>query len=240
MSNLEVGGLAGQVHTKGRAMHVLAVDDHQLFREGLRLLLGSMDDAIQLRMAATAEEGLALAGQMHFDVILLDWHMEGLSGMDAMRAFREKTPRSPVIVLSGNKDVQLMHNVLNVEDGGAAGFIPKESSPAALLQALRTIAGGGIYLPRMTSSSMSTERSVAPAPEVQLKELGEAFASLTQRQVDVFRSLLRGVPNKVIARDLGISDSTVKTHMSAIFRELNVNTRAEAVRLAWNNGVRIS
>lgn len=216
-------------------MKVLVVDDHSLFREGLRLLLASMDAGIETSVAASSAEGLDLVAQAPADIVLLDWHMEGLAGVQAIEAFRSALPQSRLIVLSGEKSATLVRTAI---DNGAVGFIPKDDSPENLLLALKTIASGGIYLPSALLSGLSERPPHLddPAP----KDLKHVFPSLTDRQIDVLSAMLRGLPNKVIARELGISDQTVKTHLSAVFRQLDVQTRTEAVYFCARHGVKIA
>lgn len=216
-------------------MHVLVVDDHSLFREGLRLLLASMDAGIETRVAANSEEGLETAKQFPADVVLLDWHMEGLSGVKAMDAFREALPQARLVVLSGEKSASLVRTVI---DNGAVGFIPKDASPETLMQALHVIAAGGISLPSTLLPGLP-ERAAAPG-EPATRELKSVFPNLTERQVEVLAAMLRGLPNKLIARELGISDQTVKAHLSVVFRELEVQNRTEAVYVCARHGVRIA
>ncbi|KQT08911.1 response regulator transcription factor [Ramlibacter sp. Leaf400] len=214
-------------------MRVLVVDDHALFREGLRLLLLSLG-SMECEVAADADEGLRLAREKPFDVVLLDWHMEGLCGADAVRAFHEAAEDARIVVVSAEKNATLVRSAI---DAGAVGFIPKESPPDVLQQALNKITGGGISLPSalLASSSPPPQRH-----DAQPKAIVEVFPALTQRQADVLAAMLRGLPNKLIARQLGISDATVKTHLSAIFRELNVQSRTEAVYVAARQGVKIA
>ena len=214
-------------------MRVLVVDDHALFREGLRLLLLSLGP-MECEVAPNADEGLRLARERPVDVVLLDWHMDGLSGADAIRAFREAAEEARIVVVSAEKNATLVRAAI---DAGAVGFIPKESPPDVLHQALDKIAGGGIYLP---SALLAASSAPAPRQDARPKEIVEVFPALTQRQADVLAAMLRGLPNKLIARQLGISDATVKTHLSAIFRELSVQSRTEAVYVAARQGVRIA
>jgi len=214
-------------------MRVLVVDDHALFREGMRLLLLSMG-SMECEVAAHADEGLQLARSRPFDVVLLDWHMEGLSGADAIRCFHEAAEEARIVVVSAEKSATLVRSAI---DAGAVGFIPKESPPDMLQQALAKISEGGIYLPSplLAASSAPPHRH-----DAQPKAITEVFPALTQRQADVLAAMLRGLPNKLIARQLGISDATVKTHLSAIFRELSVQSRTEAVYVAARQGVKIA
>lgn len=206
-------------------MRVLVCDDHSLFREGLRLLLEKLDASMQVTLTASADEALAATRSGMFDLILLDWHMDGLEGARALEALREAAPLTRVVVLSGDRDAQLVRTAVDL---GAAGFIPKDSPPAQLMLAVKTIADGGVYLPTSGVSKIHT------------RDVRDAFPSLTERQADVLRAALRGSSNKLIARELGISDGTVKTHLRAIYQELGTRNRTEAVYMAAEQGVRIS
>lgn len=206
-------------------MRVLVCDDHALFREGLRLLLEKLDSSIEVTLSASAEEAVEATHRATFDLILLDWHMDGLAGPRALEALRESAALTRVVVLSGDRSPDLVRTAIDL---GAAGFIPKESPPAQLMVAVRTIAEGGVYLP---SAPMSIPHTC---------DVRDAFPMLTERQADVLRAALRGNSNKLIARQLGISDGTVKTHLRAIYQELGTRNRTEAVYMAAEQGVRIS
>jgi DNA-binding NarL/FixJ family response regulator len=207
-------------------MRVLVCDDHSLFREGLRLLLESLDADLQVTLAASAEEAVAKAQSATYDLVLMDWHMDGgMGGAAALEALRESAPLSRVVVLSGDRDVELVRTAVEL---GAAGFIPKDSAPAVLMQAVMRVAEGGVYLP------------TAGVTRVTPRDVRDAFPQLTERQADVLRAALRGSSNKLIARELGISDGTVKTHLRAIYQELGTRNRTEAVYMAAQQGVRIS
>jgi two-component system nitrate/nitrite response regulator NarL len=221
-------------------MRVLVCDDHALFREGLRLLLQRLDQSMDVALSGSCEKGVQEAANVPFDLVLMDWHMDGLSGAPALLAFREVAPFARVVVLSGDRSPALVRTVVDL---GAVGFIPKDASPDLLMLALRTIAGGGVYLPETALSGQAHNGSgdlwndrPAPVP----RDVRQAFPTLTERQADVLRSALRGLPNKLIARELGISDGTVKTHLSAVFRELDVQSRTEALYVAAKHGVKIS
>lgn len=222
-------------------MRVLVCDDHALFREGLRLLLQRLDDSMDVSITGSCEKGVQEAANRPFDLVLMDWHMDGLSGAEALAAFREVAPFSLLVVLSGDRSAALVRSVV---DMGAVGFIPKDASPEVLMLALRTISSGGVYLPGAALFARSDggseeglwKEQPAPAP----RDVRQAFPHLTERQADVLRAALRGLPNKLIARELGISDATVKTHLSAVFRELDVQSRTEALYVVAKQGVRIS
>lgn len=207
-------------------MRVLVCDDHSLFREGLRLLLEKLDPGMDVTLTGSAEEALAATREDNFDLILMDWHMEGLAGARALEALRESAPLTRVVVLSGDRNAELVRTAVDI---GAAGFIPKDSPPAQLMKAVQTIADGGVYLP-----------SAGGLTAIHTRDVRDAFPTLTERQADVLRAALRGNSNKLIARQLGISDGTVKTHLRAIYQELGTRNRTEAVYMAAEQGVRIS
>ena len=120
-------------------MRVLVCDDHSLFREGLRLLLEKLDPSMEVTLTGSAEDAVAATRDAMFDLILLDWHMDGLAGERALEALRESAPLTRVVVLSGDRNAELVRSAV---DFGAAGFIPKDSPPAQLMSAVRTIADG--------------------------------------------------------------------------------------------------
>ncbi|WP_342129822.1 response regulator transcription factor [Hydrogenophaga sp. OTU3427] len=216
-------------------LRVLVVDDHALFREGMRLLLRSMEMGLQVDLAATCIAGVEMAHAAGYDLILLDWHLNGLEGLDAVEALRTAAPMARLVVLSGEKSAAVVQSAI---DHGAAGFIPKDSSPDALLHALQTVVWGGIYLPPSALALLGESLDAPLAPGDQA--LSAAFPDLTERQLDVLGAALRGLSNKLIAKELGITDGTVKTHLNAIFRLLDVKNRTEAVYEVARRGVRIS
>ena len=238
-----VQGIEWADSNKAATMRVLVCDDHALFREGLRLLLQRLDETMDVALTGSCDKGVRDAAHIPYDLVLMDWHMDGLSGADALLAFREVAPFARLVVLSGDRSAALVRSVVDL---GAVGFIPKDASPEVLMLALRTVAGGGVYLPGALLSGAGNaggndgaaqgQMLATPAP----RDVREAFPHLTERQADVLRAALRGLPNKLIARELGISDGTVKTHLSAVFRELDVQSRTEALYVAAKHGVKIS
>lgn len=213
-------------------MRVLLVDDHKLFREGLKAILAGLDTGIALEEAGDAAEGIRRASAGGYDLILLDLKMPGAEGMDALRAMREAVPGTPVVVLSGE---EYSHVVREAIELGAMGFIPKSSSPEVLIQAVRLIVAGGVYLPPAVLDSRM------PAPLPAKPQPGEArLPGLTDRQMDVLRCVIQGKPNKVIARELDISEGTVKAHLSAVMQALGAHNRTEAVYAAAKLGLHLA
>lgn len=214
-------------------MRVLLVDDHKLFREGLKAILAGFEAGIALDEAGDAAEGIARASAASYDLILLDLKMPGTEGMDALRAVREAVPGTPVVVLSGEEYAHVVRAAIEL---GAMGFIPKSSSPEVLMQALRLILAGGVYLPPAVLDSRP-----AAAPPPAKPQPGDAkLPGLTERQMDVLRCVIQGKPNKVIARELDISEGTVKAHLSAVMQALGAHNRTEAVYAAAKLGLKLA
>ena len=213
-------------------MRILVVDDHALFREGLKFLLRDLDDELVISEAADCRQAAAQHGEA-FDLILLDLHMPGVEGLDALEALRGAFEATRIVVLSAEEDPRQVRRAI---DSGAAGFIPKSSTPEVLLNALRLILGGGIYLPPMALRGLADAPESSTSSHVSHERLVEA---LSGRQLDVLNKAVLGKPNKVIARELGISEATVKAHLSAAFRVLGVHNRTEAVYTAARLGLRV-
>jgi len=175
--------------------------------------------------AASTGEALAgrLAAAAPVQVALIDWGMPGVEGIAWFRALIAANPATRVVVMSGAENPATVRELLAA---GAAGFIPKTDSAAVILQALRLVLAGGIYAPArlLSADTAATDRREAAKGAVR-----PGFDALTGRQLDVLRLLAKGMPNKLIARELALSEGTVKVHLLAIFRTLNVNNRTEAV-----------
>ncbi len=211
-------------------MRTLLVDDHALFREGLALLITHSFPAMQLTQAGTLAEALArLTHGDGVELVLLDLTLPDSQGLDGLTRVREAAPATTVVVLSAD---DAPDTVLAAIDFGAAGFIPKTANAAAMREALQVVMGGGVALPSAVTLGTAPE-AVATAA------LGaESLQGLSPRQLDVLHLLIRGRPNKLICRELALSESTVKTHLGAIFRKLEVNTRTQAVVAAARLGLR--
>jgi DNA-binding NarL/FixJ family response regulator len=210
-------------------MRVLLIDDHALFREGIRLLLDQVELDCCVLQAGSCTQGIALMEQCaDLDLVLLDLGLPDMDGMEALLTLRERFPAVKVVVLSGFEDRAL---ALEAVSRGAMGFIGKSFSSETLLDALRLVFRGGIYLPQAliekggTSLPMSSPHQ-ASAPKTD----DRPSCGLTPRQLEVLELVAQGSPNKVIARQLKLSPATVKTHIAACMRALKAKNRTEA---AW-------
>jgi len=206
-------------------LRILLVDDHALFREGLKLLLREFTELnpdLAISEASDCAHAAALHGEA-FDLILLDLHMPGVAGLDALTAVRASFESSRIVVLSGEEDPRQIRRAI---ESGAAGFVPKSSSPRALRHALTLILDNEIYLPPIALREFGEAQ---PAPEAPAPSHEQLSKLLTDRQIEVLNQAVEGKANKVIARGLGISEGTVKAHLSSAFRALGVRNRTEAV-----------
>ncbi|WP_207456257.1 response regulator transcription factor [Azospirillum sp. SYSU D00513] len=207
-------------------MRILIGDDHVLFREGLRRLLEQLKEGASFQEASNFDELLemARAGEA-YDLVLSDLRMPGWPGFTGLEMLREAQPESKVVVVSAS---EAHHDVRDALEHGAAGYIPKSSSVKIMLSALDLIFSGGVYVPPTVlregndSEPRGAGSAMVPPADPQLEQL------LTQRQREVLDRLREGKSNKQIAHELGLSEGTVKIHMTAIFKSLGVRNRTQA------------
>jgi DNA-binding NarL/FixJ family response regulator len=212
-------------------MNILVVDDHPLYRSGVVYTLqnAGMDvnviECSELRMAfQRLDDGL------HADLMILDLQMPGYTGVESVRAVRGRRPEVPVLVLSGTEDPSVVRECIEL---GAFGFVPKSAPADVFHAAFSLVLAGGVYLPP-TSLSVA-----APATRAQQDAWSRLGTRLTERQRQVLLGIVQGKPNKVIARDLGLSDTTVKSHVAHILDALVVANRTEAVYALARAGLSI-
>ncbi|QNM95364.1 response regulator [Chitinimonas koreensis] len=209
-------------------MKILLVDDHTLFREGMVSLLHKLDPQAAIVGVGQAEQAHTLLDEgMRPDLLLLDLELGGESGSAVLRELRARHPALPVVVVSGHDEPEVILAAIN---DGAMGFVPKSASSDVMIAALRLILAGGIYLP---CEALALGPVAAPLRSGKPGELG-----LSPRQTEVLHRVLKGMSNKQICRELDISPATVKSHISAILRVLNVTTRTQAVIAASRLGLR--
>lgn len=209
-------------------MRILIADDHRLIVEGVKVKLAELGPGTEFLVTMdVAELREAIRREPAPDLALIDLAMPGGEGHAHLAEVIQHLPGVPVIVLSGSEDPGLIKELLAK---GVQGFIPKAYSPDVMLSAVRLVLCGGVYVPPMLLPELGHPGAEAATPAEPATSLEERLRKLlTERQIDVLRLLSQGKPNKVIARDLGISEGTVKIHLAAIFRALNVRNRVEAV-----------
>lgn len=211
-------------------MRILLIDDHALFRMGLEGLLERR--GIQI-VAATGDgrEGLRLAHEVDPDVVLLDMRMPDLNGLEVLLRLRESGFKKPVVILTtSNEERDLVECLRN----GAQGYLLKDMEPDALVNALREIVAGKTVVAQDLTGVLA---KVVQGTATGTQESASPFADLTPREREILCLLAEGQSNKVIARNLGISDGTVKLHVKAILRKLGIHSRVEAAVMAVEKGL---
>jgi two-component system, NarL family, response regulator LiaR len=205
-------------------IRVLIADDHAVVRQGLRTFLELQDDIEVVGDAGDGEEAVDAALEGRPDVVLMDLVMPGLDGIEATRRILRERPATRVIALTSFLDDD---KVLPAVRAGAAGYLLKDVEPDELVRAIHTVNDGDALLHPAVSARL-------------LRELAgdepEGDAGLTAREREVLALLARGLPNKLIARELGIAEKTVKAHVSSILAKLNVTDRTQAALLAVRRG----
>jgi DNA-binding NarL/FixJ family response regulator len=212
-------------------MRILIGDDHLLFREGLRRLLEQLSADATFMDASTFDEALKLV-QNHdevFDLILIDLQMPGWPGFSGLEQVCTTACDTPVVVVSASESQSDVRNSL---DAGAAGFIPKSSSVKIMLSALNLVFSGGIYLPPSAIHADVAAKANPVSHDIDHSSDRGTGHQLTHRQWEVLNCLREGKSNKQIAYELGLSEGTVKIHVTAIFKSLGVKNRTQAVIVA--------
>jgi DNA-binding NarL/FixJ family response regulator len=209
-------------------MKVLLIDDHVMFRQGMKFLLSDLDESLQFSEAGTFAEGMASLNENGADLILLDLNMPDGDGLTALRQIRTAFATVPLAVVSGDDDPVQIRELI---DEGASGYVPKSSSSEVLVAALRLIIAGGVYLPPAALDFIS-------APYQSDAEALSRVSMLTPRQTAVLLKAIQGIPNKTIANEMYIAEGTVKAHLSVAFKTLGVHNRTEAVFAAARLGLK--
>lgn len=199
--------------------HLLLVDDHTLFRTGLRLIVQDHPGVGLITEAGSVAQACALP-RRDVALVLLDIQMPGMNGLDGLRPLRETFAQARIVLVSASVAPDA---VREARARGADGFLPKSASGEDILEAISLALAG---LPCFPAAG-------TPAPPM----AGQPAPSLTARQLDVLGLLCEGKPNKVIARDLGLSENTVRVHVAAIFAQLGVNSRSAALLAAQRLGL---
>jgi two-component system nitrate/nitrite response regulator NarL len=219
-----------EAQVQARALRVLIVDDHTLFRSGLEELLKRRGIDV-VGTAGDGEEGCALAASLQPDIILLDVRMPGgVGGLTALERLKEAGIETPVLMLTTSTEDR---DLIAAVRGGAKGYLLKDLEPDELIDSLAKIIDGEcIIAPEMTGVLARVVQGEEPITDSDTR-----FAELTPREMEILCHLAEGQSNKVIARELGISNGTVKLHVRAILRKLQVRSRVEAAVLAVEEGI---
>ncbi len=206
-------------------MKVYIIDDHALFRNGLVALLESRN--ISAKAASSPEQGLEEIPDLLIDIILLDLRMPSMSGFEVLRALKECNEKTPVVMLTTSTDENDLRDCLK---HGAQGYLLKDMDPDELVEALNEVATGSIIV------AQDMTHVLAKVLRNELTDNETSFESLTKREKEVACQISGGHSNKVIARELGISDGTVKLHVKAILKKLSLNSRVEVAVMVTEKG----
>ena len=207
---------------------ILVADDHPLYRSAMSNVLLEAFDDIEVRECEDIASALLIVCEEAIDLVLLDLSMPDADGLDGLQKLRSAAPATPVIVCSANDDPTLVRDCFKL---GISGYLPKSSGREVTRHALQLVRDGGVYVPsEALAERVDPVSQVGPDSTLQADEGGEH--SLTPRQRAVLSLLEQGCSNKVIARELDISELTVKAHVSAILRKLGVSNRLQAIVVA--------
>lgn len=200
--------------------HILIVDDHALFRTGMQMILMQVGQARGISEASSIKEAFDFS-ESGVEVILLDIHLPGLNGIDGIRPMHEKFPGVPIIILSASSD---QRSIREAKELGASGYLNKAAIAEEIVSSITQVMEGGSCFPEdVDLSAVDDESNLA--------------SSLTPRQIEVLIYLCEGKPNKLIARELEMSENTVRVHVSAILATLGASNRTEAILIAQREGI---
>ncbi len=215
---------------------IMLVDDHPLFRQGLRRVLEAEEDLEVIMEVADGEEGLRLAKQLLPHVVIMDINLPHMNGLQATRELKQAAPEGAVLMLTAyHDDEQIFHAVR----AGAAAYFPKDITPRRLVEAIRQVSKGNYVVddevlnkPEVATWLLQQFDKVAYVDGMP----NEMFAPLSPREMEILQHIARGQSNKEVAYALGISRQTVKNHMTSILRKLAVNDRTQAALYAVRRG----
>jgi DNA-binding NarL/FixJ family response regulator len=204
-------------------IRIVIADDHAVVRAGLAQLLGTFPDVELVGAAADGEEAVALCAERRPDVVLMDLEMPLLDGIAATARIRAAQPEIAVVVLTSFSDRE---RILRALDAGAAGYLLKDAEPDELGKAIHAAARGEAPLDPKAARALLSSRAATGAA-----------APLSEREREVLAMVAEGLPNKVIAQRLAISEKTVKAHLTSVFRQIGVTDRTQAALWAQRNGI---
>lgn len=218
-------------------MKILLVDDHALITNAMSALLLDLDPKTEIHTAGDAAGAERLVeAHPDADMMLLDLALPGTTGTNLLETLVNRAPDLKILVLSGVQDQRTVMRVLQL---GAAGFLPKSMATETLINAVRFVMSGGVYIPADLLEDATRGASMLGLPERGRDMLGRPTTGrvqLTERQEQVLQLLARGSPIKIICRELNLSEGTVKTHVTAIYRAFGASNRTEALLAARRNG----
>lgn len=213
----------------------MLVDDHALFRDGMRYVLQQLADEVEILDTGTFNDALQMANaNPAFDLALLDLNMPDSEGVPSLQLFHQRFPDIPLVVVSGSDQRDDIEQVMGL---GAMGFISKMSPSKVMLSALHMVLDGGVYLPpQLLQQAVSRLDAGQPLPAHDKRSQRASKYGLTPRQLEVLQLIAAGLRNKEIAQKLNLAEGTTKIHVAAIYQALHVNSRVEAAAVARRFG----
>ena len=212
----------------GQSIKILIVDDHPFFRQGVTFFLNSINEFELIGEAENGEQAVDIISDKEVDVILMDLQMPGMDGISATEALQKIRPDIRILILTSFGDEKKIQQALVA---GASGYCLKDAPPEELITAIKAVASGGTYLGRGITPKVLAQTTFK-IEEKKDEPREEIFAELTEREMEVLDKLAQGLGNKDIARELVVSEKTVKTHVANILQKLEVKTRTQAALLA--------
>ncbi|QXH65608.1 response regulator transcription factor [Pseudomonas asgharzadehiana] len=203
-------------------MNILLVDDHAVVRQGYASLLRAVLPAVEVREAASGEEALSRVQEAVPHLVIMDFGLPGISGLETTRRLRQRLPQLRVLFFSMHDELPLVRQAL---DAGASGYLTKSSAPEVLIEAVRRILDGHAYIEQV----LATELAYTPSDQ--------RLQGMTPRELEIFLMLARGTPTRMIADRLNISSKTVSNHLTLLKSKLQVSSHAELVHLGIDMGV---
>jgi DNA-binding NarL/FixJ family response regulator len=205
-------------------MNILLVDDHAVVRQGYASLLRALLPAMEVREAATGEEALIRVQEAVPNLVIMDFGLPGISGLETTRRLRQRLPQLRVLFFSMHDELPLVRQAL---DAGASGYLTKSSAPEVLIEAVRRILAGHAYI----EQPLATQLACHPQQD------DPRLQSMTQRELEIFVMLAKGTPARLIAEQLNISSKTVSNHLTLLKSKLQVTSHTELVHLGIDMGV---
>lgn len=207
-------------------MNILLVDDHAVVRQGYASLLRVLMPDLQVREAATGEEALSQVQEQVPHLVIMDFGLPGISGLETTRRLRQRLPQLRVLFFSMHDELPLVRQAL---DAGAAGYLTKNSAPQVLVEAVRRVLAGHVYI----EQSLATQLACTSLRQ----DVDPRLQCMTQRELEIFVMLAKGTPARTIAEQLCISAKTVSNHLTLLKSKLQVSSHAELVHLGIDMGV---
>lgn len=212
-----------------RLLKVLLIDDHQLFRDGLRLLLERSPDLTVCGEAGNGLSAIALAAEVVPDVIVADVHMHGMDGIETARRIRETCPNAKVVFLSSDADYELVRRAIEI---GASGYLLKDNASGELIRAIEAASDGGIHLCPEVAAFVELDCRKGLSTRVKACK-----SRISNRECEVLRLIAEGLRNKEIAERLQVSTKSVETYKARLLTKLGLSSTAELVRHAVRVGI---